>query len=149
MHCVWRPAPHNLFKINVDGAVSLKQGCSAIEMVIRDWNGKLRVARACPITQLLCLLATELIAIREALNWYWNTGYCMGAISTDSRVVVKFFTHSSSLLGLECFLVDQIKSLLSTSVQLYCNCAPRSSNSVAHSLAKYGLSLQKSALWWC
>lgn len=46
--CVWKPPPQDYFKINVDGAVSLEQGCSAIRMVIRDWTCGLCVTRACP-----------------------------------------------------------------------------------------------------
>lgn len=86
-----------------------QKGCLAINMVNRGWNGNMCMAKACPLNQLLLPLATELIAICAALNWFWNVGCCRGEIFTNSRVVVKLLLDSSCILDSECFWLIKLK----------------------------------------
>lgn len=67
--------PHHLIKVNVDGVVSFKHSLSTIRIVVKDWQGRMCVARVSLIDKMLRPLTTELLAIREALLWCLNAGF--------------------------------------------------------------------------
>lgn len=78
-----------------------------------------------PLSHLYSPYATELLAIKEALSWCFNTGNNEGEISTDSKMACTLIADSSPFLGLECFLVDEVRLMLQSSPLLSCTFSPR------------------------
>lgn len=70
------------------------------------------MAKACPVQNFISPLATELIAIREALCWCIATGITQGGISTDSKTARDLVSDLMMFAGPECFLVEEVRSLL-------------------------------------
>lgn len=109
------PPPQDSFCINIDGAASMKQQRSAVGFIISYHQGVLQVACRWlepPPGQAVLSSRTELYAIWEALVWCMNVGFNRGEIVTDSNVVVKLVNSDSTYLGPECFLMEDIKSMI-------------------------------------
>lgn len=81
-------------------------------MIIRDWQGILRIARACLLSHVCSPLALELFTIRKALMWCVNNRYNRGEICIDSKLAIMLVLDSDPFLGLKCFLIDEVRTLL-------------------------------------
>lgn len=117
-------------------------------MVIRNWRGEVKVARATPIQKILSPIATELLAFKEALIWCTTVGITQGEIATDSKVPRDLVLSSFNYAGPKCFLVEEIRCLLQSSLSLSCAFEFREANTVAHALMQHALSLIGFAFWF-
>lgn len=127
-------------KINIDGVIRSETWKISVGVVIRNSDGQLMAALAKPFLQHSTPLAVELIAIKEAyfiFCWSWFFG---GDTVTDSQETVRLLSSSGDNMDLNCFIVKDIKALLSVHVQ-FVSYACRDSNLVAHYVAKYTVGL--------
>ena len=63
----WTPSPVGFFKINMDGAVPSVDGHSGVDIIIRDWERKVVVAKCLPLSGRIAMEETEAIAMEQGM----------------------------------------------------------------------------------
>ena len=71
----WHPPDAPKFKMNVDGAVFLKQRATGLGMVLRDSEGKVFVAMSKRLPVALATLEAEAKCMEEAALFAWEMGF--------------------------------------------------------------------------
>nr|XP_048324613.1 uncharacterized protein LOC125420970 [Ziziphus jujuba var. spinosa] len=143
----WTPLTGNRLKINVDAATLGSSGQVGIGVVVQNCRGELLGALACPVTNCWSVLSAKLLAICHALEFCLQAGFFNGAIIGDSMMAIKLIQQSTASLDENCFLVDDIKSLLTCYFDFSCSFVGRATNMVAHSLAKHAVHLVSFVSW--
>lgn len=82
-------------------------------------------------------LEMELLAIKEALNWVFNTGYNKGVIQMDSKSVVNLINSKEIFKGNACFILEDVNSLLNSCSNLSYFFTDREANKATHVVAKH------------
>lgn len=83
-----------------------------------------------------------------SFNWCKNTCCVRGIAQTDSKIAACLVTSNSMYLGSECFVVEDLRSLLRSYPHLSVSFAFREGNSVAHAVAKFAVSFDNIAMWF-
>ena len=79
--------PENVYKINVDAALSIEHQCSGIGIIIRDYAGLFMAGRILQIQACTDPHRAELLAAREGLPFAWENGFQKVILEGDARKV--------------------------------------------------------------
>ncbi|KAL5808887.1 hypothetical protein ACOSQ3_029578 [Xanthoceras sorbifolium] len=140
------PSP-SWFKLNSDAAIDVSRKRIGIGVVIRDWKGRVAAAFATFLPVLLPVECAEALAILEGLKFAASMGVFPIGVESDTASVVGAIRSNKpprSELGL---IVDEIlEFVIGFLVLSFCFCS-RLCNSVAHGLAKFGVSSSSPCIW--
>ncbi|KAL4319850.1 hypothetical protein GQ457_18G018210 [Hibiscus cannabinus] len=121
-------------KLNVDGAMDLRDGSATIGGVIRDDQGNwifgfLKSVGICSV------LTTELWAILVGLRHVWRLGFRKIEVETDNVEVARILDRTSNVFS-ENAMALSIGTLLTLDWDIVTRHIPRTANGVADRLAK-------------
>lgn len=67
------------------------------------------MAKAVKVNQMLSHLVVKLMAVKEVLVWWINSGIICGEIRTNSKIAVESVSTNALFLGSKLFLVVDIR----------------------------------------
>lgn len=82
-----------MYKINVDEATSAADRVVGVEVIIWNCEGKMTVALVKPYFQLRSVLATELLAVHEAISFCLQAGFSGREIVIPWKLHICFMTQ--------------------------------------------------------
>ncbi|XP_062100654.1 uncharacterized protein LOC133806581 [Humulus lupulus] len=135
-------------KINYDAGldhVAKKAGAGA---VFRDFHGMVLASSTWSWDHLLDPTIAEALAVYHSILLCSRLGYHMVVIESDCAIVVRAINSHKiehSYLG---YIIRDILSYCNSFHSISFNFCPRMANGVAHSLAKFALSLSNDFIWW-
>ena len=145
----WTKPAHNLVKVNVDAAFRKETADGAWGFVVRSDAGEYIAAAAGKLRYLKDALQAEAEACVAATEGASALGLNRVIFESDCRTLVtalKTHSHDLSPIGV---LLQEIRSNCISSFETFeFRFAPRSCNSVAHSLAQYGLHAETDCSAW-
>ncbi|KAL8145163.1 hypothetical protein AgCh_003389 [Apium graveolens] len=142
----WERPDAGWIKVNVDAAIFQDNSIGCGE-VIRDHQGVFLAARCKKVDRVWRPREAEAISLKEALSWIVELQYKECIFETDSRTPVQAFnkdpeeSFSGTIMGDCTHLLKHINSVL---IQF----AFRSTNRVAHTLAKAAYSMSDNEEWF-
>lgn len=144
----WSPPPKGLMLVNVDAAIFTQSGRAGFGIVIRDNQGKVRLASRGRLQCDLNPEVAEALALREALTTTKVAGFqnvivasdCLSLINKVNRVQ---FDRSSTGA-----IVHDIKEKATTFVSCTFKHVSHSCNEAAHTLAKSADHVQVDSSCW-
>ncbi|KAK1572459.1 hypothetical protein Q3G72_032892 [Acer saccharum] len=143
----WRPPDRGHYKANSDAVLDLVNGKVGVGIVIRNFVGEVLASYAQPFPTVLSPALAEAIAIFRGFIFAGESGILPCTMESDAQVVVKLINDACIPLSDIGIIIKDIISFLDCHPGCKVVCAPRQANSVAHGLAKLGLSLDN-ALYW-
>lgn len=145
----WSPLLAGQLKLNTDAAVFPSLGKTGFGFVLRDHEQCIMECCAGAYEGLLDPLSAELIGIKEALAWLHDNNLDNVIVETDSQLASLTVNHRSSFACTSSLIVEDIISSLSVFLAVSITFVRRSTNLIAHELARAsGLELGKS-FWGC
>ena len=91
----WATPPHEVYKINVDGATSVG-GLFGVGVVIRDYRGSVLVAKSKVMAGSYEVEINEVFAVEEGVLLALERGLHQIILETDSLAVVQAISTQSS-----------------------------------------------------
>uniref|UniRef100_A0A803QHU3 Reverse transcriptase domain-containing protein n=2 Tax=Cannabis sativa TaxID=3483 RepID=A0A803QHU3_CANSA len=143
----WQPPAAGDLKLNVDAAVDATRKITGIGAVVRDSAGVVRAALAKPIIGNFASHEMEAKAIFYSLNWVLQLQMPIAIVETDALLVANAIRNGSSAITSYSDLIIDVISLLSFFPQVNVVHAKRSTNMVAHILAKFALWVDETCSW--
>ncbi|XP_042942822.1 uncharacterized protein LOC122277005 [Carya illinoinensis] len=140
--------PSRVFKLNVDGAFSSNGSMAGIGAIVRDSKGEVIMSAAKKELSVMIVVEVEALAILRGLQFCIHLGIHNLVIESDSLLVVKEFNKKGSLKDTFDNVIREAKELMTQFGTCEVQHVNRSCNEVAHSLVKFGLSVQNISLWW-
>ncbi|XP_075486202.1 uncharacterized protein LOC142525796 [Primulina tabacum] len=137
---IWTPPRHCSFKLNVDAAVNMESHKFSIGGVVRDNQGRLLLAFGKQINQPLSVVHGELLTIREGILLLYDKGFSDVQVASDSLLAVQAVTTEQDDLGYIGICATDIKERLKRPAISECIHVCRSSNNVAHNIARFACS---------
>ncbi|XP_075663127.1 uncharacterized protein LOC142632642 [Castanea sativa] len=141
----WLPPPGNLVKINFDGAVFSRENISGIGVVVRDENGLVLGSCTKRLSQAYSVMETEAMEAATALVFASELGVRQAILKGDSLAVIKALIETKyplSPLGLE-----DVRMFSQRFDKMLYSHTKREGNFVAHSLARYPISIPDFLVW--
>ncbi|CAB4316748.1 unnamed protein product [Prunus armeniaca] len=126
------------FKLNVDGALDLRDGFWDVGLIFRDSHSVLIGAVVMRAPSLLSVLATELYALKVSLSFALDASLLPLVVESDSLAAVQLLSKEEECLAPEGVLVIEIRRLL-LALSSCVHFVPHTANTVAHSIASYSL----------
>ncbi|XP_021715995.1 uncharacterized protein LOC110683897 [Chenopodium quinoa] len=144
-HC-WKAPPPNKFTLNTDAALS-KDGKIGLGMVMRDHLGDVMMAGGRAVTGVWSACNAEAEAMLFGLRYAFDAGLRRLLVSSDCLNLINMLLSKNRERTPTQLLVDDI--LYAASLCDFCtfNFQPGTCNKVAHSIAKYSLTLSGEQLW--
>ncbi|KAH0980616.1 hypothetical protein GBA52_007793 [Prunus armeniaca] len=143
----WCPPPHGKLKLNVDGACSTSVWKRGLGAVVRNVHGDLMGAISVPITGCFSAKITELLAIREGLQFAWEAGYDSLVVETDAKNAINDIVSGTEAFGVAGGIINDIHMLSRNFDSLSFVFAPRLCNTMADRLAKFALGSLSIDVW--
>nr|KYP46670.1 Putative ribonuclease H protein At1g65750 family [Cajanus cajan] len=138
---LWRPPEHPWIKLNTDGSWLRETSAMGMGGVIRDWAGMWRGGFSRGALHGDALRA-ELLALEEGLLFCWEGGFrkvtcecdCLGAVTVfHDRPTDRDYLHKHY------DVIRRVQQMLARDWIVYVSHIPRDINSVAHTLANWGV----------
>ncbi|CAL9016429.1 unnamed protein product [Prunus brigantina] len=142
----WRPPQVGYFKLNIDGALDLRDGLRGVGLIVRDSHSVLIRAVAIRAPSLLSVFATELYALKVGLSFALDASLLPLVVESDSLVAVQLLSKEEECLALEGVLVTEIRHLLLALFSCACF-VPHTTNTVADRIARYSLRVEELCYW--
>ncbi|XP_043710286.1 uncharacterized protein LOC122659213 [Telopea speciosissima] len=142
----WTPPPPDVTKINCDAAWNSKTKHGGIGIILRDESGFPISAYSCGI-QCDSALIGEAYAIRSGLLHAATLGFTRMMVESDCQKLINQLCAGSQLETEIYNICHDIFCLQKTFVSCSFSFVPRSSNTVADSLARAALSVESPILW--
>ncbi|XP_042974660.1 uncharacterized protein LOC122306292 [Carya illinoinensis] len=146
--CRWESPPSGVFKLNVDGAFSSNGSVSGIGVIVRNSKGEVIMSAAKKELSVMTAVEVEALAIIRGLQLCIDLEIQNLVIESDSLLVVKEFNKQGSSKATFGNVIREAKELVTRFGTCEVQHVNRSCNEAAHSLAKFGLSVQNISLWW-
>ncbi|KAH7836340.1 hypothetical protein Vadar_000082 [Vaccinium darrowii] len=143
----WEKPCHGWFKINFDGGLDHRKKVGGLGIVIRDYNGNFRAARAIHIRNCMEPLGIEAMAARESLIFALELGLQRIILEGDCQQVVKLIQKNEVCDSSIGALISDINCLRQSVSELDVRFVRRSGNSVAHCVAKNAVGGNGSRTW--
>ena len=143
----WQPPQGEFFKLNFDGASFDNGATSGYGAVIRNGNGEVMAAVSAKGGVVRDSEELEVMACRNALEFAINAGFMEVILEGDNALVMKTVSQAQpnfSRLGL---IYEDIWCLVAGFRSISINCVRRSTNSVAHALARFARLIDNEILW--
>ncbi|XP_062103477.1 uncharacterized protein LOC133814546 [Humulus lupulus] len=143
----WTAPAEGEIKINVDAAVNKNQGHCCSGVVIRNSLGEV-IASSCTFFKYgYDPLVAELLAIQQGIKLTMKLNIKGGRIESDCSLAVGMLNIPPDESGDLDLLVSDIQRETENQRILSVRFAPRSTNNVAHMIAKYGMLYQETSSW--
>ena len=143
----WRPPQAGFVKINFNGAVFDSSHSSGVGAVIRNHNEAVMASCAEILNQAYKAEEIEALAALKALQFAFDLGFQNAILEGDSLGLIKALKakdHNLSPCGL---LVEDVKLVANSFVNLSYSHIKRNGNSVAHNLAKHTVRIPDFQVW--
>ncbi|XP_075492375.1 uncharacterized protein LOC142530426 [Primulina tabacum] len=144
---IWTPPSSCALKLNVDASVNEERQQFSIGGVVRDNQGRLLLAFGKQINQPLSVEHGELLAIREGIILLYEKGFTDVQVISDYLLAVQAVTKYQDDIGYIGLCAADIKERLMKPVISECMHVCRSSNKVAHNIARFALSSPSPFVW--
>lgn len=142
----WKPSPHGLFKINVDGAFTKER--AGIGMVIRDSTGALEPVMVENIENCFDAEQAETLAFLKALLFARDFGFIHIILEGDSSNVVNKINNTQPDFSMLGHLTEGIKILLRSFPEVEFIHVKRRNDMPAHEAARLALDIRGSQVWF-
>ncbi|XP_019191714.1 PREDICTED: uncharacterized protein LOC109186242 [Ipomoea nil] len=142
----WSKPQEGFHKLNVDAAIDSINGKMGFGCVIRDEHGTFVAARGIQWDGVFSPREAEATAIREALSWIKELNLNKVSVETDSLQVVNSLKSSIGESSFHVILSD-IKNVLCDFSHVFLSFVKRSTNGVAHAIARYAVSSSGCSEW--
>ncbi|KAL6219801.1 hypothetical protein ACLB2K_007560 [Fragaria x ananassa] len=119
-----------MYKLNIDGAVNLKNGRRGLGVVIRNEKGELMGASAQEVVGTFSPLVTELMALKTGLCFAIDLRTLPMVVEMDCTEAVCLINASDTCIAGEGFLAEEVKSLLKCCSASCVTFKPRECNKV-------------------
>ncbi|XP_050290016.1 uncharacterized protein LOC126728194 [Quercus robur] len=143
----WTPPRDGLFKINVDGAVFLKQKAVGVGVVIRDSEGRLEAALSKKIPLPLGAVEVEAKAVEVGLLFAKDVGVRDVVLEGDSTVVYNALCNYSRAPSSIAVVTQGIQDISKEFRSIEYSHVRRQGNMPAHILAKNASSINDYVAW--
>nr|KYP66844.1 Putative ribonuclease H protein At1g65750 family [Cajanus cajan] len=147
---LWSPPEHPWAKLNTDGSCLSDISAMGMGGVIRDWTGRWRggFSRGASTGD---ALRAELLALEDGLSLCWASGFRKVSCECDCLEAVSLFQARSTErdhLHNHYDVIRRIQCMLAWDWVVYISHIPRDINSVAHTLANWGVRNTSSIVFW-
>ncbi|XP_050207855.1 uncharacterized protein LOC126657236 [Mercurialis annua] len=142
----WVPPDKGIFKINVDAGFDRSRKIYSTGVVIRDWEGRVRVTEERWYQGHPEVSLGEACAIRNGIRLAYETNLTPYEISSDSKVAVESFNNTNMQGSDMSLIVEDCSKLEGRNFCLGIYFAGRNTNFVAHELAKRALAQSQGCL---
>ena len=143
----WQPPQGNFFKLNFDGACFDEGAASGYGAVIRNEKGKVMAALAAKGGAVRDSEEVEVMACRKALEFVIDAGFVEIILEGDSALVMQMVSQAQPNLSRLGLIYEDIWCLVAGFRSILTNCVRRTTNSVAHALARYTRSIDNDIVW--
>ncbi|XP_031121078.1 uncharacterized protein LOC116024322 [Ipomoea triloba] len=130
-----------MLKLNVDAAIDQNRNKMGFGFVIHDSMGCFITARCLPWRAAFNPPKPEVMGIRKALKWIRDLGIDNLQLESDCQQAILGIFHSYDSVSYFDILLDDVRYIASSFVNLSFLFAKRSTNRVAHCLARESLSM--------
>ncbi|XP_074337781.1 uncharacterized protein LOC141674977 [Apium graveolens] len=137
----WTIPNDNTIKVNCDAAIFEATNCYSFAFVARDHRGEVLKARSKYNLGNITLESVEAMGVREALSWIKDSHLSNVFVETDCLVVVQAIRGRGATLSYFDRIIDECKSSDLKDRNVDVKFVKRSTNMVAHFLAKSIISL--------
>ncbi|XP_004308590.1 PREDICTED: uncharacterized protein LOC101299621 [Fragaria vesca subsp. vesca] len=144
----WKLPSPGMIKLNVDGGLDQKNGLFGTRAVCRDDQETCIGILTTPGVGFPSPYICEMMALRNGLHFCVQAGFTHVQVECDCQVVVNAIHLAEKDLSSEGAIVDEIRTLLSYFQSVSLGFISRSSNNVAHYVAKYAISIRFHTYWW-
>ncbi|KAK9266575.1 hypothetical protein L1049_021625 [Liquidambar formosana] len=144
---IWRPPIRNIYKLNVDGALSLDKSITGIGVVARDHEGEVVAAMGQNFQGNLEPKHVEALAFQCALHFARDIGLRKIIVEGDNLEVVQGILNvveDCSSLGL---IFEDIREDSGHFSSISFKHIYREGNAVAHCLAKHACNTNSTSIW--
>ncbi|CAI9771666.1 unnamed protein product [Fraxinus pennsylvanica] len=143
----WKPPTMGSFKLNIDAAIFENQRKAGLSLVIRNNLGSFIAARVVSVQGIVDPLLAETLGVREALSWIKAKFPEVQTIEMDALLVYSALQNveeDNTYFGL---LISEYRLLARELSNLKFSWVRRSTNQVAHTLAKATSSSHVNVEW--
>ncbi|XP_073051243.1 uncharacterized protein [Primulina eburnea] len=139
-HCTtWAPPMNSQYRLDVDAGFDSIRDKYSVGMVVRDAQGRVRGAKACPIRFPGSVACAELLAIRMGMDFCLGLGLDNVCIFSDSLAAIKAVKESDFDLSHSGGVASEVRAMLEGISFLSIHHMRRTANNVAHALAQRAL----------
>ncbi|KAL6175840.1 hypothetical protein ACLB2K_052479 [Fragaria x ananassa] len=132
----WKPPPHDIVKINVDGSFILGTHSGSTGFVIRDNLGSFLACRGHAHKGVVSVDHVEVLACKQAIVFAIASNFQPAIIETDAQVVyLQLINHHQANLSILGRLYDDIGSMIQDSGSVRIMHTKRSANRMTHLVA--------------
>ena len=143
----WLPPLVNLVKINFNGEVFSKENKSRIGVVVKNENGLVLGSCTKRLSQAYSAMEIKAMAATIALVFASELGVRRAILEGDSMAVIKALKEFEYPLSPSGLLLEDIRMCSQKFDTMLYSHTKRESNSVAHSLARYAISIPDFLVW--
>ncbi|XP_074347622.1 uncharacterized protein LOC141686487 [Apium graveolens] len=143
----WSKPPEGWIKINIDVACYTGRDNIGVGCVVRDDRGVFQRARSNQIGGLRKPREAEALSMREALSWVKGRRASKYIFETDSKLLVDAF-HAIEGRSMFDTIVEDCRELAKHYEDVLVKFVPRSTNSVAHEVARAAYSNSGLREWY-
>jgi ribonuclease HI len=144
----WLPPEEGWLKVNADGALSAAEGHGGGGVIARNSQGGFVAAASCFFPHVVDPERAELLACRRAVQLAKEVGVSKLAMETDCAGAVAKLKAQEMDRSVHGPLVEEIKALLGDFEDFSISHVRRSSNVVAHVLAREGCLNKCNSAWF-
>ncbi|XP_075662967.1 uncharacterized protein LOC142632455 [Castanea sativa] len=137
----WLPPPMDVVKINFDGATSPKKKKAGIGVVVRDVNGLVLASCAKIKHEPYKAVEIESLVAATTLSLTTDLGFQRVILERDSMEVIQALRENTQPLTPTGLPLEDVRRFSQNFDELLFSHTKRDGNIVAHSLAKYALSI--------
>lgn len=143
---IWQEPSLGWMKVNVDAALNMPTRRTWVGWVIRNSDGSFYAACSMSKRSVYTPKEVEAMGIREVLSWCKSKGLDFVQVEKNSLVVFSELTSVSNRSTVS-LLVDDVKELLKSFEHVTFLFAKRSTNKIAHVLARDALFITDCREW--
>ncbi|KAL5567823.1 hypothetical protein UlMin_024398 [Ulmus minor] len=143
----WKPPEMGIVKINTDAAWCKRTKKFGLGVVIRDHFGSILGSAATPVSSSVSVDVAEGWALERGAWLAKYLGFPAIELESDCLGVVMALQQQIHFISEFSFVSDSIYDHCNTFQQFSFSYTPRTSNQVAHNLAKLALSLADEQIW--
>ncbi|KAL5540285.1 hypothetical protein UlMin_042768 [Ulmus minor] len=143
----WKPPEMGIVKINTDAAWCNRTKKFGLGVVIRDHSGSILGSAATPVSSFVSVDVAEGWALERGARLAKYLGFSAIELESDCLGVVMALQQQTHFISELSFVFDSINDHCNAFQQFSFSYTPRTSNQVAHNLAKLALSLADEQIW--
>ncbi|XP_061993826.1 uncharacterized protein LOC133711746 [Rosa rugosa] len=143
----WYPPEPGSLKLNVDTACDHQKGKVGLGAVVRDEHGHMKGAVMHQLCGGLSAHASEALAVLFGMRYCLMEGFTKLEVESDALNVIKAINCDECDLSMEGAVFDEVRCLKFAFAEINWRKVARSSNKVAHCLAKEALRSDGIKFW--